>query len=155
MKVIIFKYGNTRVSGNLKISFMSKTLFLFIFTITSTICFSQSTINNDSLVVFEKTEIEPSFPGGNSAWVEFLRKNLDMNITEKNKAPVGVYKVIIRFIINQDGSISDIVAETKFGFGMEQEVKRVIGLSPNWNPATQNGHIVRTYRRIPFTFGVK
>jgi len=65
---------------------------------------------------------------------------------------VGKYAVIARFIVNKQGIVSDIKAETNLGYGMEQEVVRVISKSGNWQPAMQNGRPVNAYRRQPITF---
>lgn len=133
---------------------MQKTLVLLASLIITQFSFSQTPISKDSLIVFTKAEVNPKFPGGDSAWFEFLKKNLDMDIAEKNKAPDGTYKVRVRFVVNQDGSLSNIEPQTNFGYGMEQEVIRVLGLSPKWTPALQNGRIVRAYQVIAITFGL-
>jgi periplasmic protein TonB len=73
-----------------------------------------------------------------------------------NKAPKGRYVVIVRFIVAKDSSISDVVAETIHGYGMEQEVVRVIKKDkPNWTPAKQNVYMVKAYRRQSVTFLVE
>ena len=133
---------------------MLRTFALLIFLTITHFSFSQTDRSNDSLIVFTKTEVNPKFPGGDSAWFEFLKKNLDIDITEKNKAPDGTYKVRVRFIVNQDGSISNLEPQTNFGYGMEQEVVRVLGLSPKWIPAHQNSRPVRAYQVITITFGI-
>ncbi len=110
-------------------------------------------INNDDK--FERVEVEAEFPGGYREWSKFLQKNLNGNVPSDNKARKGKYTVVIRFIVDKEGKISDIVAETKHGYGMEKEVIRVIALGPNWTPAMQNGKPVRAYRRQPVTFLVQ
>jgi hypothetical protein len=109
------------------------------------------TVNN---VVFTKAEVDAQFPGGIQAWGNYIGNNLDPNLPVKNGAPVGKYKVIIRFIINKDGSISDIQPETSFGYGMEDEAIRVIKMAPKWIPAMQNKQKVNAYKRQPITFVV-
>ncbi|MDB5202592.1 MAG: hypothetical protein JWQ27_2001 [Ferruginibacter sp.] len=110
--------------------------------------------NDDENKVFTKVENEAEFPGGNGAWRNFLTKNLDANTPIDNGAPEGTYTVIVRFIVSRDGSISDVVAETKFGYGMEAEAMKVIKKGPKWTPALQNGRNVNAYRRQPITFVV-
>ncbi|MEO5941808.1 MAG: energy transducer TonB [Ferruginibacter sp.] len=106
----------------------------------------------DSL--FTREEREASFPGGQEAWAKFLQENLDANVPVRKKAKVGKYQVVVRFIVNKDGEISDISAETNLGHGMEQEVIRLIKISPKWIPAVQYGRKVNAYRRQPVTFVV-
>jgi periplasmic protein TonB len=98
---------------------------------------------------FTKVEIEAEFPGGNAAWAKYLNRKLD---GFDNQAPPGTYVVIVRFIVSKDGSISDVVAETNHGFGMEEEAVRAIKAGPKWTPAQQNGNIVKAYRRQPVKY---
>ena len=107
--------------------------------------------DNDNKV-FERTEIEASFPGGVEGWRKFLTSSLNPIVPVDSGAKEGKYTVILQFIVNKNGSISNIKALTNHKFGMEEECIRVMKLSPNWNPAIQNGHIVTAYRKQPFTF---
>ena len=108
--------------------------------------------NSGEDMVFTKTEIEAEYPGGQAAWADFLRKNLRMPDLSKYDIPTGTYTAIVRFIVNKEGNVSDIAAETNVGYGMEQEVIRLIRFSKNWKPAMQNGRMVKAYRRQPVTF---
>lgn len=103
---------------------------------------------------FSKVEIEAEFPGGGIAWTNFLRKHLNARVPVKKKAPAGTYQVIVRFIVSKDGSVSGAMAETRHGYGMEEEVLRIINKSPKWVPASQDGRPVNAYRRQPITFSV-
>jgi hypothetical protein len=105
--------------------------------------------------VFEKVEIEAGYPGGIDAWRRFLEKNLNARVPIKNEAPAGKFTVFVQFIVNKDGSVSDIKALTDLGYGMEQEVIRIIGKSGNWTPAQMNGRAVKAYRKQPVTFMVE
>ena len=104
--------------------------------------------------IFHKVEIEASFPGGVPEWTSYLMKNLHANVPIRNKAPEGVYMVVVRFIVAKDGSISNALAETAHGYGMEKEVLRIIKRGPKWIPASQDGRLVNAYRRQPVTFVV-
>ena len=104
--------------------------------------------------IFQKVEIEASFPGGIPEWTRYLMKNLHPYVPVKNKAPLGKYMVIVRFIVAKDGSISNALAETAHGYGMEKEVLRIIKRGPKWIPALQDGRLVNAYRRQPVTFVV-
>ncbi len=109
----------------------------------------------DTTNVFVKVQQEASFPGGQEGWAEFLQKTMKSNVAKKNKAPVGRYQVIARFIVDTDGKLSDIECETIHGYGFEEEVIRVLKKSPDWIPAKINGKPVRAYRRQPVTFLVE
>ncbi len=110
--------------------------------------------SDDENKVFNKVEVEAAFPGGDAAWRRYLQNNLDANTPVDNGAPEGTYQVVIRFIVAKDGGISDVVAETSFGHGMEAEAVKIIKKGPKWTPALQNGRNVNAYRRQPITFVV-
>ena len=109
---------------------------------------------DDENKVFNKVEVEAEFPGGNGAWRNYLTKNLNASTPVDNGAAEGTYTVVVRFIVSKDGSISDVVPETKFGYGMEEEATKIIKKGPRWTPALQNGRNVNAYRRQPITFVV-
>ena len=105
--------------------------------------------------VFYKVETEAVFNGGQRAWTNYLKNNLNFKLIKDNGAPLDSYTVVIRFIVNLDGSIEKLFAETNIGYGMEQEVIRVLKESPPWIPAQQNGHAVRAYRSQPVGFRIE
>lgn len=110
---------------------------------------------DDEDKVFTKVEKEADFPGGEQAWRRYLEKNLNASTPVDNGAPSGTYQVIVRFIVSKDGSISDVQAESKHGYGMEEEAVKIIRKGPKWTPALQNGRNVNAYRRQPITFLVE
>lgn len=102
--------------------------------------------------IFEKVDIEASFPGGESAWRKYLERNLRADVAVENGAPAGQYTTWIQFVVDKDGNITDVKALTNNGYGMEQEVMRLIKKGPQWQPASQNGRLVKAYRKQPVTF---
>jgi periplasmic protein TonB len=109
---------------------------------------------DDEDKVFTKVENEAEFPGGNAAWTRYVQKTLDGFNPADEGAPPGKYQVIVRFIVSKDGSISDVQAETSFGYGMEKQAIDAIKKGPKWKPALQNGRNVNAYRRQPVTYVV-
>lgn len=105
----------------------------------------------DENKVFEKVEIEAAFEGD---WRKFLERNLNPSTPVDNGAPEGTYTVIVQFIVDRQGNMSDVKALTNHGYGMEQEAVRVIKRAPKWRPAIQNGRQVNAYRKQPITFVV-
>ena len=106
----------------------------------------------DSAKVFEKVEVEASFKGGVSAWHRFLLTNLNASIPLDNGAPEGRFTVLIQFIVDKQGEISNFKALTKYGYGMEDEAIRVIKESGKWTPAEHGGKKVIAYRKQSITF---
>ena len=115
----------------------------------------QEGVKDDEDKIYEKVEVEASFKGGYDEWKKFLERNLNANVPYDNKAPAGTYTVVVRFVVGKDGSISDVIALTNHGFGMETEAIRVINKGPYWIPATQNGRAVRAYHKQPIIFVVE
>ena len=105
--------------------------------------------------IFQQVETRPTFPGGDTTWRRSLEKNANSRVPVDSGAPAGMYTVLVQFIVDKDGTISDIKASTKHGFGMENEVMRIIKNGPKWIPATQNGKIVKAYTKQPVTFQIE
>lgn len=103
----------------------------------------------------KRVEKEAYFIGGEKAWLQFLSENINSKVPVKKKAPAGMYNVIIEFVVDVDGSISYINPLTNYGYGMEEEVMRVIKKSPLWVPAVQDDKKVKVYRKQPLTFKIE
>jgi protein TonB len=103
---------------------------------------------------FIRVEIDAEYFGGTSAWKKFLERNLRSDIPVENGAPSGSYTVMIQFVVDVNGKVSNIVPLTNIGFGMEQEAIRVLKKSGDWKPAVQNSRNVKAYRKQPITFQV-
>lgn len=92
------------------------------------------------------------FPGGKEGWKRHLQLNLNATIPYKNGAPQGIYRVVVMFTVDKDGKVRDFYPETKFGYGMEEEVIRVIKKGPKWEPAVRYDRRVHSYKRQPVIF---
>lgn len=102
-----------------------------------------------------KVDAEASFPGGEKGWRLFLEKNLNPSVPASNRAPAGTYTVVIQFVVDKSGNITQIKPLTTHGYGMENEVIRILKKSPNWVPAMLNGKPIGVYRKQPVTFLVE
>lgn len=124
----------------------------------SALCLSQTVADLpadslDSLSHFYTTvDQESNFPGGVQAWRKYLQKYLQINEPLKNGVPDGTYKVIVKFKVAKDGTISNVYTTTKFGYGMEEEVVRFINRCPNWEPALRYGQKVNSIRTQAISF---
>jgi len=150
-------------------TFMKFILFLLLFAATyhinaqqtppppPPVADSMSQYSKDTVGIFEKVEVEASFPGGLPAWKKFLEKNLDANAPIKDlprKTKYFEQTAICQFIVCKDGSICDVKVINKVLPSIKKEVERVIKLSGNWKPAEQSGRTVKAYRKQPVTFVV-
>lgn len=89
-------------------------------------------------------EVKPEFPGGKEAFDKFIKENYK---NPKNTETKG--KVYLTFIIEKDGSLSDIKVLRDIGFGTGAEAIRVLKLSPKWIPGKQNNNLVRVLFSVP------
>lgn len=95
-------------------------------------------------------EQPPAFPGGEQARMTFLQRNIMYPAAaKKNKIQGPVY---VSFVVEKNGSISNIRVLKGIGYGCDEEAVRVIGLMPAWTPGIQNGNTVRVQVIIPLAF---
>jgi protein TonB len=102
----------------------------------------------------EEPQIQPEFPGGQSGWIRYLERTLNKQLPLKNGATIGKYSVIVTFIVEKDGSVSDIKAKNDPGYGTKDEAIRVISRGPKWKPAIQNGRIVVYRHQVQIEFEI-
>lgn len=95
----------------------------------------------------------PSFPGGDAKLREWIKKNMKYPSYAKNNGIEG--QVLVVFIVEKDGSISN--AEVSWGVdpSLDQEALRIVNKMPKWKPGTQNGVAMRVKYRLPITFTLK
>lgn len=107
--------------------------------------------NNESEEPLLDVQVPSKFVGN---WESFLRRHLNPDVPVDNDAPGGRYRIVIQFVVDKEGNISEIKPLTNFGYGMEEEAVRVLRKSPKWEPAIQGGYKVKAYHRQPITFEV-
>lgn len=98
----------------------------------------------------EKVDIPAEFPGG----INKARLFLANNITYPDEAVENEVNgtVQVKFTVEKDGSISNIVILKKLGYGCDEEVIRVLKRMPKWTPAKLDGKFVRSYYTMPVSF---
>jgi protein TonB len=97
-------------------------------------------------------EVQPEPFGGMAAFSKFLGKNLRFPGVAQDAGIQG--RVILGFIIERDGSLSNITVERKAGYGFDEEAVRVLKLAKAWKPGIQNGRPVRVKYNIPINFTI-
>lgn len=106
-------------------------------------------IKTDSIFTIEKKDAKYL---GN--FVDLLSKNLNPRVGIYNGAPAGYYTVILRFLVDTKGNVTDIKSLTECGYGMEEEAIRVIKLSKKWTVANFYGISTSSYKIQPITFDI-
>jgi len=112
----------------------------------------KDTVPKNEGPVFTSVEQVPEFPGGLNEFMVFLSKNIRYPAKARENKVQG--RVIISFIVERDGSLSDVHVVRGIGYGADDEALRVIKLSPNWKPGVQNGHPVRVAYSVPISFSL-
>ena len=98
----------------------------------------------------EFVEKQASFKGGMDAWYGYLKKNLTYPSPARRIGIEGT--VIIRFVVNTDGSIQDVEVLRGIGGGCDEIAKHVILNSPSWNPGISRDRPVRSRMTMPIRF---
>ena len=115
---------------------------------------SEKLLLNEDGKVFTSVQIEAEFPGGPAAWKSYLVKNLNVNTASDKGAPAGKYTVLLSFLVDIDGSVSDVQSMNNPGYGTAEEAIRVIKNGPKWLPAEYGGHKVKYRAKQAITFVV-
>jgi len=103
--------------------------------------------------IFVIVEEMPEFPGGEKARLEFFANNIVYPQMAKETDVKGL--VVVQFVVNEDGSISDIKLLRTIGGGCDEEALRVIKLMPKWKAGKQNNKEVRVIFNMPITFTLR
>jgi periplasmic protein TonB len=108
----------------------------------------------DENKIFEKVEIEASVDV--RQWRRHLESQLQRYIEDAASQGMnpGQYTVQVRFLVEKDGSITDVKALNEPGYGLAKGAEEVVRRGPKWSPGEQNGRKVRSYHTQPITFVV-
>jgi len=100
--------------------------------------------------VFDVVEEMPSFPGGQGALMSYLASNIKYPVVAQENGVQG--RVIVSFVVERDGSISDVKVARSVDPSLDREAQRVVKGMPKWKPGKQNGSAVRVKYTVPVVF---
>ena len=100
--------------------------------------------------VLEKAEVMPEYPGGDQAMMQFVAENVKYPQEAIDKEISG--RVMVGFVVEKDGSISDVKVVKGIGGGCDEEAVRVVNAMPKWKPGMDKGKPVRVSYMMPFSF---
>lgn len=100
--------------------------------------------------IFVVVEENPEFPGGNSAMMKFLSDNIKYPVIAQENGISG--RVITTFVVERDGSITDVQVVRGVDPSLDKEAIRVIQTMPKWKPGKQRGSTVRVRFTLPVVF---
>ncbi|MBU0488345.1 MAG: TonB family protein [Bacteroidetes bacterium] len=109
-------------------------------------------VGSDIEKVYNEVETMPEFKGGQPALTKMIVENITYPDDAKRNGISG--KVVVEFVIEKDGKVTNIKLKEGIGYGCDEEAIRVISQSPPWNPGAVNGNPVRTRVMLPFKFNL-
>ena len=107
----------------------------------------------EDTTIYDNPEVMPSYPGDMDAFWTFLMKNL--HYPESAEADCIEGRVIVQFVVEKDGSLSNFDIVQSPDDRLSEEALRVLHLMPRWQPAQQKGRNVRSRYKVPFMFRLK
>lgn len=107
---------------------------------------------NISQEVYDVVEEMPVFPGGIQGMIKFLSENISYPKDAQEKKISG--RVIISFVVEKNGSVSEVQTERSLYPSLDEEAVRVVKSMPNWTPGKQGGQVVRVKYTLPVTFSL-
>jgi protein TonB len=106
----------------------------------------------DESDVSDFAEVDPEFPGGESAMIKFIQENVTYPEMSREMGEQGT--VYVQFVVNTDGSIQNVKVLKGVSELLDKEAVRVIKKMPNWSPGKQNGEPIRVRYQIPINFKI-
>jgi len=104
----------------------------------------------DDNAIYTYVQEAPAFPGGEQALKSFVQHNIVYpKLAKQNKIQGRVY---VSFVVEKNGSLTDIKVVQGIGAGCDDEALRVVRLMPKWKPGRRQGHEVRCYISMPLNF---
>ena len=111
---------------------------------------SNPTALNEAPIQFTVVQKIPEFPGGWSAFMQWLTKNLKYPVSAQQSKIQGT--VVVSFIVNKDGSIANVRVTTSANPLLDREALRVMKMMPKWKPGIDKNKVCRTMIAIPVVF---
>ena len=100
--------------------------------------------------IFKVVEEMPEFPGGAAKMMEYIQKNMKYPMMARESDIQG--RVFVNFVVEPDGSISNVTVMRGIGGGCDEEALRVVESMPKWKPGKQRGSAVRCSFTVPIIF---
>lgn len=104
----------------------------------------------DEKTIFVVVETMPEFPGGQASLFKYLNENVKYPVIAQENNIQG--RVIVQFVVEKDGSVTDVQVVRSVDPSLDKEAKRVISSMPKWSPGKQRGKAVRVKYTVPVNF---
>ena len=119
----------------------------------STVSAQKTVVAEKNQQVFDVVEQMPEYPGGPSALIEYLSQNVKYPEDAKQQKIEG--RVLATFVVETDGSISNVEVVKPAFPSLDAEAVRLLSAMPKWTPGMQSGKVVRVKFTVPINFSLK
>ena len=110
----------------------------------------KTVVSQTNQKVYDKVEQMPEYPGGMPAMIEFLQTNIKYPEDAVKQKVEG--RVMVQFVVETDGSISDVHVAKQVFPSLDAEAIRVVQVMPKWVPGREKGKVVRVKYNLPIVF---
>ena len=110
----------------------------------------KTVVSQTNQKVYDEVEQMPEYPGGTPAMIEFLQTNIKYPEDAVKQKVEG--RVMVQFVVETDGSISDVHVAKQVFPSLDAEAIRVVQVMPKWVPGREKGKVVRVKYNLPIVF---
>jgi len=104
--------------------------------------------------IYSRTEIKPSYPGGEAALAKFIQNNIEYPERALDEGVEGTVDVM--FAVDENGKVyTPFVKGSRQGYGLDEEATKVVSRMPRWNPGQIKGKNVKSYYTLPISFQIQ
>ena len=127
---------------------MKKLFLIMLLAFVSVNAYSQSDdADND---VYNMVDQSAKFQDGYNSIIKFVQENIKFPAEAKENNVHG--RLMVSVVVEKDGSLSDIKIKKGLGYGLDEEIVRIIKMMPKWQPAQHKGKTVRQTQTIVIPF---
>jgi hypothetical protein len=131
-------------------------LYILFLMLTVAVANAQNTTSSsftDSVYSVKSIEVMPQYPGGMARFYEFIGKKYRFPPAALEIGVSG--RLIASFVVEKDGTLTDISILKDLGYGTAQELIKVLNLSEKWTPGKQDGRLVRVRYTLPVALSLR
>ena len=110
----------------------------------------KTVVSQTNQKVYDEVEQMPEYPGGMPAMIEFLQTNINYPEDAVKQKVEG--RVMVQFVVETDGSVSDVHVAKQVFPSLDAEAIRVVQAMPKWMPGREKGRVVRVKYNLPIVF---
>lgn len=124
---------------------MKRVLIVFFFVLLGNVAFAQNSNSEQQDLIYTSVEVKPEFPGGIEGFYNYISPKFKKPDVKNLKG-----RLVAQFVVEKDGSLSNLKVINDIGNGVEDELKRILENCPKWKPGVQNNTVVRVLYTVPF-----